>query len=766
MQEREIHLRDYIRVIKKRRFTVYTFFIIVFTIVLIGTLSTTPVYKASTKVLIERGEPTGLTRNYYYMPYDPEFYETQYQLIKSASVAEKVVDMLSLQQRYKQYFPDQDDSSGLISKLFGWLKSDEAESGAENKGIEKEALIKMISSGITVRPVKNSKIVEISYLSTNPEFATAVANTVAKAYMNEILELKMRSSRYKLQWLTEKAEEERKKLQKAEEALQRYMKDNDIVTLENRITIIPQRLTELSTQLTKAEAKRKELESLYNRIKRLTAKNIEKAETIPAISSDPTVQALREEILKAEQNVMELSKKFGRKHPKMIRAVSELNILKEKKAQEIRRVIESIKTEYELARANENNLRTLLKKTKDEALWLNEKFIQYGVLKREVETNRQLYDALIKKIKEESITEKVQTVNVWIVEEAKRPEFPVKPRKMLNIALGIIVGLFGGVGLAFFVEYLDNTIKTPDEAESRLGMPVLGMVSCLKENGEGIEKVVLNDPKSTFAENYKVLRTSILLSAAERPPKTILITSAGPDEGKTSTATNLATAIAQSEYTVLLIDADLRKPRLHKIFGLENSKGLTTYLAGASDMNIIQEGPLPNMSVITSGPIPPNPSELLSSNRMQKLLEALKDRYDVIILDSPPLMTVSDSMILSKLSEGTIIVTKSASTTYEMVSRCIKSLKDINVNILGLVINAVDIKKADYYYYYRYYGYYYEDKEGDSGRPAKKRWWIFLPVTAGVALLLIILLWSFFHKEDIPSDRLSTTPEKAQIKTR
>ncbi len=752
MQEREIHLRDYIRVLKRRRYTVYTFFIIVLGVVLIGTLSSTPLYTASTKLLIERQFAAGLTTPYYYLPYDPEFYETQYQLIKSASVAERVIRMLSLPERHKYYFGKESTRRGIISTIKGWFNGGSS-SEASDRVSEEELKVmykNMIMGGIKVSPVKKSKIVQVSFESPSPLFAADVVNAVAKAYMEELMEMKMKSSKYKLQWLSKKAEEERKKLQRSEEALQRYMKENDIVTLENRIAIIPQRLTELSTELTRAEAKRKSLESLYQRIEKIVSEDIEKAETIPIIASDSTIKALRKEILEAEQNIMELSKKFGRKHPKMKRALSELEVLKEKKRQEIRRVIESIRTDYELAKANEMNLRRLLQKTKEEALRLNEKFIQYGVLRREVETNKQLFEALIKKIKEESVTEKIQTVNVWIVEEAKVPKVPTKPKKGLNILLGIIVGVLGGIGLAFFVEYLDNTIKTPEEAEERLGLPVIGMVSLVEKDNGDLEKMTLKETSSVFAENLKALRTSIFLSFADRPPKSILVTSPGPDEGKSTIASNLAIVVAQSEYSVLLVDADLRNPQLHRAFGLDNSEGLSTYLAGTSDIeNIIQQGPLPRMSILTAGPLSPNPSELLSSKRLGDLIETMKQRYDMIILDSPPLMTVSDGVILSSVVEGTILVTKAASTTYDIAMRAIKSLRDIKANLLGVVINSIDLRKEEYYYY-RYYGYYSAEEETqERSMPQRIKWWFYLPITVAVIALLGLLLQNYFQR-DIP----------------
>ena len=688
MEEREIHLRDYLKIIHKRRYTVFTFFLIVFVVVLIGTLSSTPLYEASTKILIEKVEPYNLPMMYpYYTPYDPEFYETQYQLIKSKSVAQKVVEMLSLERTYESYFKD-----GKI--IF---------SGDKNKS-KTDILAAIISSGIGVSPVKNSKIVTISYVSTNPEFATLITNTVAKAYIEEILEMKMSSSRHSIEWMTKKAEEEKSKLERSEKALQEYMKANDIVTLQDKVALTPEKLSEFNAQLIKAETKRKELEVLYNKVIKVSV-NLRDTETIPAIASDPTIQSLRNQILKSEQNIEELSKKYGKKHPAMIRVQEDLNVLEQKRDQEMRRVIASIKNEYELAKSHEANLKQMLSNTKAEALNLSEKFIQYGVLARDVETNRQLYDALMKGIKEQSVTEEIKTVNVWVVEKAERPTSPIKPKKMLNILLGIIVGLFGGVGLVFFFEYLDNTIKSPEEVETRLKIPVLGTVPLLESREEGIEEIILKESQSVFAESYKTIRTAILLSSANKPPQNILVTSMGPEEGKTITSVNLAMTIGRSGYSVLLIDSDLRKPRIHKIFGLNNMSGLSTYLAGTSpDIHSLYKRPLTNLSVIPSGPLPPNPSELLGSNRMNELLRVLHEKFDIIVWDSPPLMTVTDSLILSKILDGTIIVTKAGKTTYELVHRGLKLLKgrrenDIESHVLGVVINAFDLKKSDQYYY-------------------------------------------------------------------
>lgn len=743
MNDREIHLRDYLKVVRKRRYTIFTFFVIVMAVVVIVTFTSTPVYMATNKLYIEKVEPSSLIKEIRYTIYDPEFYQTQYQLIKSKRVAGKVVKMLSEDSTFEAYFKNElrGESALLwpLDWLIGFFNAALRTIGVENADVFNDTggeagdmpwddmMVRSISDDIIAKPVRDTRIVDISYMSKNREIAKLVANTVAEAYIEATLEMKMAASKNILEWMTKKAEEEKGKLEKSERALQDYMQVNDIVTLEDRLAIVPEKLSELSIKLTRAEAKRKELETLYDKIKDLP-RNLKGAESLPHISSDATLRAIREQIIGVEKNIMEFSKKYGRKHPVMIKAQGDLEILNSKREQEIKRIIASVKNEFELALSNEKNLGKLLSETKQEALNLSERFIQYGVLKREVETNSQLYDSLITKMKEQSITEEIQSVNVWIVEGAETPKHPVKPKKSLNMLLGIIIGLFGGIGFAFFIDYLDNTVKSPEEAESRLGVPVLGTVSLFRKESKGkaeggIEKIVVSDPKSTFAESYKSLRTAIMLSSADTPPRSVLVTSAGPGEGKTTTSVNLALAVAQIGHKVLLMDADLRKPAIHKIFEKSNNRGLSTYLAGDSS-EFSHCGPLPNMDIITSGPVPPNPSELLSAQRFITLMSDLKAKYDLIVCDSPPVLTVTDSLVLSRQFDGTVVVVRAGKTSYEFVQNALKILRgrrvdDMRPNIFGILINAIDLRKSDYYYYYRYYNYYYSsEEEPEKGRPA------------------------------------------------
>jgi polysaccharide biosynthesis transport protein len=708
----DMHLRDYLKVIKKHRRTVATFFCITFVVVLLGTFAATPQYEGTTKVMIEKVEPSDLTGRYHSTRPDPEFYETQFQLIKSRAVAHRVVEMLSLGDNYDNYLGAAREKASWLQSLWTWFKelkteaspvieSDGTKVGEHQERPKEDLIADAINEKIKVRPVNNSRIVTISYMSPHPEFASLVANATAKAYIEETLNMKMDSTRRTLEWMTKKAEEEGHKLENAEKGLQTYMRANDIVTLENRVAVVPERLSEISTQLVRAESKREELEALDSKIRQV-ANDQQAAETVAAIAADPALQTLRTQIVTAEKDIMELSGKFGPKHPAMKKALGDLNILKKKKEQETRRIAQSIRNEYELALSNEKNLRAQLDKTKTEALRLNEKFIQYGAMKREVDTNRQLYDALMLKIKEQSMTEENKPVDLWIVEKAGIPIHPAKPLKTLNLLMGLILGLFGGIGLAFFIEYLDNTVKHPEEMEAAFDTPVLGIVSLLKGKSGDVEQTVLKEPRSAFAESFKALRTALLLSSADAAPKKILITSPSTGEGKTTTSVNLALALAQSENRVLLIDGDMRRPSIHKIFKLNNNKGLSTYLTGATGSDGLQKGPLPNLVIMTSGPIPPNPSELLTSKGLKKLLENTNDKFDIVVCDSPPLLSVADSLILSRVFDGTVMVTKSGQTTYDMAAKALKSLRDINAHVLGLVINAIDLKKSDYYYYASY----------------------------------------------------------------
>lgn len=735
MQEQEIHLRDYIRVIRKRRGTILTFFFIVFAVVVLGTFTATPQYTAAIKLLVEENKRNPLSNEYYAgMSRDPAFLETQREIITGKRVARKVVRLLDLEKSYATYFPEQ-KSASFVATLTSWgqmyLKDlfengDAKQAGstsvvAANQNLdpaytEKEnEIANEIIKKIEIKPVKESRVFDVSLSSSNPVFAQRVVNTLAKAYMEELLEIKMNSSGHARKWMTDKGNEERERLEASEKKLQAYMREHDIVTVENRVAITPQKLAEFSDQLSKSEAKRKEIGALYQQVLRAREKGQQALEAVPLIAGNTVIQALRNQILQAEQKISEASNKFGAKHPNMVNVLAERDNLLAKKNEEIIRAISTLANEYELAQANEDNLKNLLETTKSEAIILNEKFRQYEAFKRDVESNRALYAALLDRIKEDSVTEKSESVNVWIVEDADIPLIPSSPKKGRNILLGLILGIFGGVGLAFFIEYLDNTVKTPEEAEQQLGLPMLGTIDRFKIDAKnsGADLVCIDAEQRAVAEGFRSLRTSVLLSSSGKPPKAVIVTSSLPGEGKTTISSNLAGTIALAGQRVLLIDVDMRKPRLHKIFDLDNRNGLSTVLSGVSSNDLVQRGPVENLSIITAGPLPPNPSELLSSDALPNLLREMRERFDMIIMDAAPVIAVTDTLIASKHVDAVILVAKSADTTYDAIRKSIKLLSDVGANVLGLVINAFDPKKHQYYgqYYGKYYG---DEQDGDA----------------------------------------------------
>jgi capsular exopolysaccharide synthesis family protein len=727
MDEKEIHLRDYLRIVIKRKGSILTFFVLTMLIVIIATFTATPLYLAGTKVMIERNTAGSLTTSSTYSPYDPEFIETQNQLIMSTAVIEKAVENLNPDKIYDAFLKKAEDQKSYIQAVGGWIKdqyvsvkkilgietlfsgSDDAVKKTISEDIpptKAQILADMIKGSISVTPVENSRILQIGYLSDNPALSMKVADAVAQAFIDVLVDMQMEVSGYSINWMSQKAEVQRKKLEESEQELQEYKKQQDIVTIEDKETVLPERLADLSKNMTVSETKRKELLAVYNQVKNVRR---EQLETIPAVVANVSLESINQKIIAADQKVSELSKKYGPKHPKMITAKNELEGLKNKKYSELEKVVETIKNEYLLAEENERSLKGLVDQTRFEAERFGDKAIQLGMLQRKVDTNRFLYDALVKKMKERDLTERNQAVNVWIIEKAEFPKVPDKPNKKRNILLGIVLGLFGGIGLAFFFEYLDNTVKTPEDVEEKYNIPVISTIDLIKDKKQTVVQTVMNDASSLIAESFKGMRTAVLLSSADDPPKILLVSSFTPGEGKSSVSASLAMSLAHAGKKVLLIDADMRRPVQHKNFNIENSAGLSSFLAGVSAENQIRvENPIENLYLITSGPIPPNPSELLSSKKLKDLLSNVSVDYDMIIIDTPPLASVTDPVILSKLVDGVILVTWAGKTTYEMLGKGLKQLREVDAPLIGVVLNRFNAKKSGYYY--NYGDYYYSSE--------------------------------------------------------
>jgi polysaccharide biosynthesis transport protein len=726
----EIHLRDYFAVIKKRRMTVFTFLTLTILLVSIVTFSITPLYTASSQVLIEKnlGE-NSIENSYSYRRYDPQFLGTQFNIITSFNVVRRVVEQLQLDTKYRDYFLKEEKNQlvffkSLLKKFVSFFKSFSSDDSvlpgetlsstdllAKVEPIsDTDLIVKKIIKKLTITPERDTKIVNITYSHRVPGMANLITKSLVDAYKIELQEIKHSSSNDTLKWMSEKAEQERKKLENSELSLQSYMKKNDLITVENKLAIYPQKLSEFSSQLSTIQAERKKLESIYSQIQKAREDSSD-LETIPVFADNPVLQVIREKLYATEQNIKQLAKTYGHKNPVMINAKEELNSLKKEKGFEIKRIIEATKNAYDLIVTQEKNIAELLNTTKNELLTLNEKFVQYSIMQREVNTNSVLYDTLTSSLKKASVTQQSQSVNVWVIKEASRPQSPSTPNKKINLLMGIFLGFLGGVGLAFFFEYLDNTVNSSEEIEKRFGLTILGAIEELKGKDQKIESLVKQEPLSPFAESYRLIRSSILLSSVDHPPRLMLITSMAPSEGKTSTTVNIARILAQSNKKVLIVDCDMRKPRQHSLFSIPNSIGLSSYLTGNVKDNIVQDIPGEDIALIAAGPTPPNPAELLDSVKMKKLLIRLSESYDFVLLDSPPIQSVTDSLALSTLVDGTILVVRAEKTTYDMIENGLSKLYSINAHILGIVLNGVNTSTGGKDYYHGYYKYYSKDDQ-------------------------------------------------------
>jgi len=727
LTEDEIHLRDYWRIIQKRWKLLASFFIVTFITVALVTIAQVPKYTATSQLLIEKGEAVKLTNNWSNGPYDPFFLDTQFEIIKSKNVINRVVESLKLDSKYKKYFIDDEKDFTVIKSIKSTIKdfihfivpekkdslSLDDLASAGDAPTTADLITDILRKELSIQPVRKTNVVNVSLNNENPVIAKLIVNNIAKSYIEELLEIKIKSSNYTIAWLTKKSNEAKKKLESSERALQDYSKRQDLITIEDRIAITPQQLTDNNSQYLKAKAKRQELEEVYKQIATFDL-NDKKIESFSLFAENKDLQNIRQKILLADQNISELSKKFGSKHPAMVKAKEEKHLLTQERHNIIQRISDSIKNQYHLARDTEKNMKKLLFETKHSAIEMNEKLIQYNSMKREIDTNRILFEALLKQIKEKSATEQTQSVQVVILEEADVPMEASSPRKGRNLLLALILGLSGGVGLVFFVEYLDNTIGDPTEIENRFNIPVLGTIKYIKEYRKKNKQQkkttdVLNiETDSSLAESYRVVRSSLMLSASDTPPKIILVTSSLQGEGKSTTCINLARTIALEGKKVLLIDADLRRPRLHHYLDLPNQTGLSSFLAGISKENIICQTKSQDVECIPAGPCPPNPAELLGSKAMQRLLELVSEKYDCIVVDSAPLLSVTDSHALSSLADGVILVVRANTTNYEVLGATIKKIRSLQATLSGAILNAKPLSK--YTNSLQYYGGYYANE--------------------------------------------------------
>jgi succinoglycan biosynthesis transport protein ExoP len=735
-QERnEAHLRDYWKVIQKRKWTIISFTLIVLIVTGVMTFTMEPIYRATATIQINKENPqiVDFKEIFSIDTMEMDYHQTQYKILGSRSLARRVIHAMKLAEQ-PDFLPKPPSSfqqwktkilrpiSKFFSKFFSSGKSELSEKNRET------LLINQFLSRLQIEPIRNSRLVKIHFDSNSPELSAQVANLLASNYIQQNLEARFVTTEQAKEWLTKQLKDLKGKVETADENLQAFGSKHDIISLDDKENVTMQRLTELNEALTKAESDRIAKEALYKQIKN---KNID---SLPPILENQLVADLRRDYIQIEAQYVKLLETLKPDHWDMVRLKKQMDMLKDRLDGEIKRIVTGIENDYESALRRETLLRQTFDQQKEKTMQMKEKAIQYNILKREADTNRELYKGLLQRMKETGISAGITASNILIVDKAELPIGPYKPNKRRNLALALIVGLFLGVGLAFFFEYLDNSVKTAEDVEQGIQLPFFGLVPEVSyerrrraTNGTPwpVELVTFCHPKAMLSEAYRNIRTSILLSFSEKPPQKIAILSPNPEEGKTTTALNTAIALSQTGARVLVLEADLRRPRLHKIFDQENGVGLSNFLSGHAELDATIRGTeIPNLFYILSGPIPPNPSELLGSNLFKSMMESLGERFDHIVLDAPPILGFSDSIIVSTSVDGVILVVLEGKTPKETLQRSKEMLFQVNAKILGVVINRVDIRRSEYgrYGYYHGYHYYYgEGSEKDKKLPFREK---------------------------------------------
>jgi polysaccharide biosynthesis transport protein len=615
--------------------------------------------------------------------------------------------------------------SGVLRSLAGKLRSkkENLKPAEPDKGQEDSSLASNYLSRLSVEAVKYSRLVNISYEGTHPEIITAIVNRHAQEYIDANLEMRFSATKDAVEWLKKQLAENGKKVEKAENALQEYKEKEKIVSLEERQNIIVEKLGDLNKALTDARTERMGLETFYNQTKELSDRP-DMSESIPYVVDNPLIQELKKDYIDTKAEITKLRGKYGEKFPAIIKLLSQAKEQENRINSEVNELIKSLETKYKVALSKEESIANAFEEQKEKALELNRKAIAYNTLKRETESEKTMYDVLLKRMKETGITGELKTSNIRIIDTAVIPRSPIKPKKKLNMFLAAVIGLILGVGMAFLLETIDNTVKSPEDVEHYLGLPLLGVFEKVKTlNGKGMSSfdiITHRIPKSNIAEAFRNIRTNMMLSSElsseYNPKKLFLVTSTSKGEGKTFVTANLATTIAQTGKKTLVVDTDFRNPRLSKVFNIRRKPGLSDFLIGEIELGpIIRSTRVPNLSIITCGSIPPNPSELLGSGNMEMFCKDVRERFDIVIFDTPPSVIVTDAVVLSNILDGVIFLVKSGIHEKKIVERAISQIRNTKIEILGVVMNYIDVSRGSYFYhyytYYSRYGYGYGREE-------------------------------------------------------
>lgn len=746
-EKKEIDLLEIWRIALKRKWLIVSIIIVFVIGAGIYSLTRTPIYQASATILIEEpgSSMLNLEEMFNYTPYYRYdflgvYFNTQLRLLTSRSLAERVARRMNLADRLELQAQPNFTRGGFLSRLRSvfslsyWVSKGKRNTQSDSTEFIPPTDINtnyayVVLSGLRIQPVEETRLVEVSYRSPFPVLAADIVNNLIEEFINYSVEMRYEATRQASEFLNKQIAQLRDELAAKEKELQKYGEEKKLLFLNEKESSVVSKFAELNSAFTEAQIERIKKEAAYRELASL------KVDALPPYISNPVIQNLKAEYTRLKNEYDEKIKIFKPEYPDMVRLKARLDSVRQELEREISQAVDAARSEYRAALARENSLKKLLERQREDVVKMNNNAILYNSLKIEVENKRNLLNSLIAKQNEALVSARLKglrTSNIKIVDRALVPQSPIYPTPVRNVMLAFLLSLFAGVGLAFFLEFLDNTIKSPEDVEHLVDLPSLGLIPLIsatngaKKNyythqysygereGEELEEDALIRnielinyyyPNIAVAEDYRTIRTSILFSSLEETSQAIAFTSAFPQEGKSTTAVNTAVAFAQMDRRIVLLDADLRKPRLHKIFENSNRIGLSSYLAGKAPLeSIIQSTKVSGMDLIPCGLHPPNPAELLESRRFQQLIRLLKEEYDFVFVDSPPVLAVVDASVVSARVDGVVIVIKANKTTKKALYQSVETLRKAKAHILGVVFNEVRISR-DGYYSPDYHGY-------------------------------------------------------------
>lgn len=717
--------RNAIRIVRRRIWPATTVAVVVFVGAAVHAFTQVPVFEAKARILIEAevGNPTGLKDPLEEARSSVTDYQTQLMILQSRSLMRTTMQSLGVWNQpivtphtlvkpgsFAAFVDAVDEAArGVMSWLWDPSGAAPATTGHQtDESGDETAKINAFLAGLRVAPVVDTRLVDVYYTSLDPRVAATYVNAITTHFIQQNAEAKMTASKEVIDWLNERLVEQRRSLEASEGALHAYREKHNIVSIGEQASLSVQKLTEMTAAVTKAKTERIEKEAMFKQLE--AVKNDTSAlESFPAVLANPLVQQLRSELMALQRQQAQAAEKFGARHPNLIKAREQVEAADARLRAEIAKVLTSVRNEFAAARATEASLDQTLEAQKRETLARNGNDVEFVLLQRDAESNRQIWQSLQQRVNEFAVTRERRSSNVRIVDAAEVPQVPLGENVRKNLRYGALGAFFLGLCVAFCLEYFDSHVKTPEQIKTELGLPFLGLVPLVPKQ-ELPGPLVQADSASSrsgvppgFGEAFRKLRTNVRLSIPNEGMQPLLITSAGMGEGKTVIASNLAATIALSNHRVLLIDADLRRPRLHKVFDLPQEPGLSNLLVGqAPASQAVRRTRIPGLNVLPSGTVPPNPSELLESQRFKDFLAQLGRYFDWVLIDSPPVLPVTDAMVLSQHVAGVVLVMSADGTPIQAARTAIEQLDTARARILGAVLNRVDLDRRAYYYAQHY----------------------------------------------------------------